>query len=234
MRNIIRIDLPKCFAKASPSAADQDLCLDAYQHHLSAVLTTPSVIQQPYLYSLWGPYFASASSSLRTLTIHKSSYVTQANYSWGCIGHFQATLGYVFKHAMSADINCRLVHCGRQVRQAHSWKAVLSWRGMAALHCRCPVQNMQGVEEAKKWLFEEFYKGRIQAWIHTFKGLDSVNKATDFMLSGQSTGKVVVDLRWLPDSLCFSLDSNPVHSHSPSSQSFLTIGHQIDCMWHWL
>lgn len=54
---------------------------------------------------------------------------------------------------------------------------------------------MRQLAEAKQWLFNAFYEGKIQAWTHTFKGLDSVVKATEYMLSGESTGKVVVDLR---------------------------------------
>lgn len=59
------------------------------------------------------------------------------------------------------------------------------------------VQDRQQVVEAKKWIFEQYYAGRIQAWIDPkpFKGLDSVVEATEYMLSGQSIGKVVVDMR---------------------------------------
>lgn len=48
---------------------------------------------------------------------------------------------------------------------------------------------------AKKWIFDEFQAGRIKAWTHSFKGLESIVEATEFMLSAASVGKVVVDLR---------------------------------------
>lgn len=54
---------------------------------------------------------------------------------------------------------------------------------------------MEDVIAAKRWLFQEFDAGRIQAWTHVFKGIESITEATEFMLSGKSIGKVVVDLR---------------------------------------
>jgi len=49
---------------------------------------------------------------------------------------------------------------------------------------------------AKEWLFNQYYSGAVQAWVDPtpFVGLESVADATDFMLSGASIGKVVVDL----------------------------------------
>ena len=59
------------------------------------------------------------------------------------------------------------------------------------------MQDPQQIKSAKEWLFEQYYAGSIKAWVDPkpFKGLDSVADATDYMLSGQSIGKVVVDLR---------------------------------------
>lgn len=50
---------------------------------------------------------------------------------------------------------------------------------------------------AKEWLFGQYYAAKVEAWVDPkpFTGLASIVDATEYMLSGQSIGKVVVDLR---------------------------------------
>lgn len=59
------------------------------------------------------------------------------------------------------------------------------------------MQDGSQIAEAKKWIFEQYYAGKLSAWIDPkpFRGLESVVNATEHMLSGKSVGKVVVDLR---------------------------------------
>ena len=51
--------------------------------------------------------------------------------------------------------------------------------------------------DASKWIFDQYNAGKIHAWVDPkpFRGLGSVADAVDHMLSGDSIGKVVVDLR---------------------------------------
>ena len=58
------------------------------------------------------------------------------------------------------------------------------------------MQDPQQIKAAKQWLFEQYYAGKVKAWVDPkpFKGLDSVVDATNYMLSGNSIGKVVVAL----------------------------------------
>lgn len=51
--------------------------------------------------------------------------------------------------------------------------------------------------DALKWIFDQYDAGKIRAWVDPkpFRGLDSIGDAVDHMLSGESIGKVVVDLR---------------------------------------
>lgn len=58
------------------------------------------------------------------------------------------------------------------------------------------MQDPQQIKAAKEWLFDQFYAGAIHAWIDPkkYKGLEAVVDATDHMLSGNSVGKVVIEL----------------------------------------
>jgi hypothetical protein len=58
------------------------------------------------------------------------------------------------------------------------------------------LQEASQVISAKKWLFYQYYSGAVQAWVDPkpFVGLNAVVNATEWMLSGNSIGKVVVDL----------------------------------------
>lgn len=53
------------------------------------------------------------------------------------------------------------------------------------------------LQQAKQRLFDMYDNGMLQVWVdhtHDFQGLQSVNDAMSFMLSGQALGKVVVKL----------------------------------------
>ena len=53
------------------------------------------------------------------------------------------------------------------------------------------------LKQAKQRLFDMYNSGNLQVWVdqtHDFQGLQSVNDAMSFMLSGQALGKVVVKL----------------------------------------
>ena len=52
--------------------------------------------------------------------------------------------------------------------------------------------------EAKERLFARYYSGDIRALVddaQTFKGVDSVTDAIDYMLTGKAVGKVVVSMQ---------------------------------------
>ncbi len=53
------------------------------------------------------------------------------------------------------------------------------------------------MKSSKEWLFEQYYSGAVKAWVdpRPFVGLAAVVEATEYMLSGASIGKVVVNLR---------------------------------------
>ena len=59
------------------------------------------------------------------------------------------------------------------------------------------LQDSSQVKSAREWLFNQYYSGAVQAWVDAkaFVGLEAVADATEYMLSGESMGKVVVDLR---------------------------------------
>lgn len=60
----------------------------------------------------------------------------------------------------------------------------------------CRLQDGQKIQVTKRWLFEQFYDGKIRACIDPkrFHGLEQVPAAIDYMLSGQSIGKVIASL----------------------------------------
>jgi NADPH-dependent curcumin reductase CurA len=76
------------------------------------------------------------------------------------------------------------------------WKGQEVRRGEQVIYGSVWPKDRQKIQETKKWLFDQFYDGKIKACIDPkpYHGLESVPAATDYMLSGQSIGKVVVSL----------------------------------------
>ena len=105
----------------------------------------------------------------------------------------QTTIGHFLGFSDSAGRlqNGSLVH--------HCKQAVNKWPGLAGGMRRLDVwvQERQKTADTLKWIFDQYHAGKISAWVDPkpFRGLDSVADAVDHMLSGESIGKVVVDLR---------------------------------------
>lgn len=116
-------------------------------------------------------------------------------------------VGYIseYPHTRS-DVSSSGGGSGAATSRGHSWDLPpadqLMWgaqtlhNGSQTIHGQVWPKEASQVISAKKWLFYQYYSGAVQAWVDPkpFVGLNAVVNATEWMLSGNSIGKVVVDL----------------------------------------
>ena len=91
------------------------------------------------------------------------------------------------KNPFGAEIGEEEIFWGRKVLEGTGGRRIIG----DVYHC-----SAEDRERCKDRIFELFRQGKLQAWIDgaKFVGVDSITAAVEWMLSGNSTGKVVVRL----------------------------------------